>query len=280
MSDSIRRWLITGVSSGLGRAVAKQALLRGDIVVGSLRRRDQFDSFAALAPGRAIPLQLDVTDDAAVAPAVAEAAARAGGLDVLVNNAGYALMGPVEDITLTEARRQIETNLLGVLKVSQAALPYFKAGGGGRIINIGSVAGVVGFPMNGLYAASKFAVLGLSEALSKEWAGFGVKVTSVEPGGFRTNFALGSLAIPQTVAPHNVGAVEAIKARMAGFAKTAANDPDKGAAAIVALADLDEPPAHLALGADGYAMITGALKGRLEEYERFRDLGGATAYDA
>lgn len=279
MSKPGKRWLITGVSSGLGRALAEHALSRGDIVVGTLRKREQFDAFAALAPGRAIPLQLDVTDDAAVAPAVAEAIAQAGGLDVLVNNAGYALMGPVEDIALTEARHEIETNFFGVLKLSQAVLPHFKAQGGGRIINIASVAAVVGFPMNALYSASKFAVSGLSEALAKEWAGFGVKVTSVEPGGFRTNFALGSLALPQAVSPHNAAAVEAIQTRMAGFARTATNDPAKGAAVIAALADLDDPPAHLALGADGYAMITGALQGRLAEYERFKDFAGGTAYD-
>lgn len=280
MNPSPRRWLITGVSSGLGRAIAENALSRGDIVVGTLRKREQFESFAALASGRAIPLQLDVTDDAAAGPVVADAIAQAGGLDILVNNAGYALMGLQEDVGLDEARREIETNVLGVLKMSQAVLPHFRAQGHGRIINIASVAGVIGFPMNGLYCASKFAVLGLSESLAKEAAGFGVKVTSVEPGGFRTKFAAGSLAFPAKVAPHNAAAVETSKARMETFAKTAQNDPAKGAAVIVALADLDEPPAHLALGADAYAMITGALQARLAEYERFKDFASGTAYEA
>ncbi len=279
MTASPRRWLITGVSSGLGRAIAECALSRGDIVVGTLRKREQFEAFAALAPGRAIPLQLDVTDDAAAGPVVVDAIAQAGGLDILVNNAGYALMGLQEDIGLDEARREIETNVLGVLKMAQAVLPHFRAQGHGRIINIASVAGVIGFPMNGLYCASKFAVLGLSESLAKEAAGFGVKVTSVEPGGFRTKFAAGSLAFPAKVAPHNAAAVEASKTRMETFAKTAQNDPAKGAAVIVALADLDEPPAHLALGADAYAMITAALQARLAEYERFKEFASGTAYD-
>lgn len=273
------KWLITGVSSGLGRAIAEKALARGDSVAGTLRKPDQCDAFAALAPGRAIPLQLDVTDDAAIAPAVANGIAALGGLDILVNNAGYALMGPVEDIALTEARREIETNFFGVLKMSQAVLPYFRAQGHGRVINIGSVASVVGFPMNALYSASKFAVAGLSEALAKEWAGLGVKVTCVEPGGFRTKFAAGSLAFPERVSPHNQKVVETIKARMDAFARTAANDPAKGAEVILTLAGLDEPPAHLALGADGYAMITGALTNRLAEYERFQSVGDKTAFD-
>ena len=184
MAEAPRKWLITGVSSGLGRAIAEKALARGDIVAGTLRKPEQFEDFAALARGRAIPIALDVTDDAGVGPAVATAIAAAGGLDILVNNAGYALMGPIEDIGLPEARREIETNFFGVLKLSQAVLPHFRAQNAGRIINIGSVASVVGFPMNGIYSASKFAVAGFSEALAKECAAFGVKVTCVETGRF------------------------------------------------------------------------------------------------
>ncbi|MGB8364181.1 MAG: SDR family NAD(P)-dependent oxidoreductase [Rhizomicrobium sp.] len=276
MAEAPRKWLITGVSSGLGRAIAEKALARGDIVAGTLRKPEQFEDFAALARGRAIPIALDVTDDAGVGPAVATAIAAAGGLDILVNNAGYALMGPIEDIGLPEARREIETNFFGVLKLSQAVLPHFRAQNAGRIINIGSVASVVGFPMNGIYSASKFAVAGFSEALAKECAAFGVKVTCVEPGGFRTQFGVGSLALPSKVSPKNTPAVEVTKVRMAAFAQTAVNDPAKGAAVILALTELDEPPVHFALGADGYAMITGALQARLAEYERFRAFGGET----
>jgi len=274
----VRKWLITGVSSGLGRAIAEQALARGDIVAGTLRKREQFENFAALAPGRAIPIALDVTDDAAVGPAVSNAIAAADGLDILVNNAGYALMGPIEDIGLAEARREIETNFIGVLKLSQAVLPHFRAQNAGHIINIGSVASVIGFPMNGLYCASKFAVAGLTEALAKEGAAFGLKVTCVEPGGFRTEFGMGSLALPKKVSTHNAAAVDATRIRMAAFAQTAMNDPARGAAVIVALTDLYEPPVHFALGADGYAMITAALQARLAEYERLEGFGGDTAH--
>jgi len=273
-----RRWLITGVSSGLGRAIAEAALAAGDHVAGTLRKRDQFASFEALAPGRAHAIALDVTEDDAPAVAVEEAVARLGGVDVLVNNAGYALVGPVEDISLVEARQEMETNFFGVLKMCQAVLPHFHARGGGRIINVASVAAVIGFPMNGLYGASKMAVYGLTETLAKELSPYGVKVTSIEPGGFRTNFALGSMAFPEKVSPHNRIAVEATQARMADFARIAQNDPAKGAQAVLALAAMDKPPVHLSLGEDALAMITGALKGRIEEYERFRDIGAKTAF--
>ena len=277
-STEVRRWLVTGVSSGLGRAIAEHALSRGHLVAGTLRKPEQFATFAALAPGRAFPLALDVADDAAVGPAVARAIADMGGLDVLVNNAGYALMGAAEDVTLDEARRQMETNFFGVLKTCQAVLPHFRAQGHGRIVNIASVAAVMGFPMNSMYVASKHAVAGFSEAFAKEVARFGVKVTSVEPGGFRTEFGTTSLNLPASVSEPYAEITQKLKTRMTDFAHLAANDPAKGAAVIAALVELEDPPAHLALGADGHAMITGALKARLDEYERFGEFVSGTAY--
>ena len=275
-----KRWLVTGVSTGLGRAIAEHALGRGDIVVGTLRKADQIADFEALAPGRAFALQLDVTDDAAVESVVAETIAKAGGLDVLVNNAGYALMGAVEDISLAEARHQMETNYFGVLKLCQAVLPHFRAQGSGRIVNIASVAAVVGFPMNALYSSSKHAVAALSESLDREIRRFGVRVTSVEPGGFRTAFATAGLTLPADISEPYAETMEKLKERMLGFAGAAVNDPAKGGAVIGALVDLDDPPTHLALGADGYGMITKALNDRLEEYAKFETLVSGTAYEA
>jgi NAD(P)-dependent dehydrogenase (short-subunit alcohol dehydrogenase family) len=276
-TDTPRRWLITGVSSGLGRAIAEYALERGDIVVGTLRQPAQMAAFAALAPGRAFPLQLDVTDDAAVGPAVAEAIAMAGGLDVLVNNAGYALVGAAEDMALAEARRQMETNFIAVLKTCQAVLPHFRAQGHGRILNIASVAAVMSFPLYTLYAASKHAVAGFTEGFAREVKRFGVRVSSVEPGGFRTNFGGSSMVVTENVSEPYAANIEATRARMAGFGGQAANDPLRGAAVIAALVELDEPPVHVALGADGYSMITGALQSRLEEYAAFREMASDTA---
>jgi NAD(P)-dependent dehydrogenase (short-subunit alcohol dehydrogenase family) len=281
MSDRpIRRWLITGVSSGLGRAVAEHALAQGDIVVGTLRQSAQMAEFETLAPGRAFALQLDVTDDAAVEAGVATAIETAGGLDILVNNAGYALMGPTEDISVEEARRQIETNVMGVVKTTLAVLPYFRAHGGGRIVNIGSVASVIGFPTNAFYSASKHAVAGFSEGVAKEVGRFGIKVTVVEPGGFRTKFGASSLVLPAKVSPHNVELVETIRSRLQTFAGNATNDPARGAAVIGALVEMDEPPIHLPLGADGFKMIGDALKARQDEYAKFEAFGSDTAYPA
>ena len=278
-APSPRRWLVTGVSSGLGRSIAAAALTRGGHVAGTLRDVSQFEAFEALAPGRATAIRLDVTSDDQVRSGVEDAIARLGGLDVLVNNAGYALMGPAEDITVEEARQQLDANFLGVLRMVQAVMPTFRSQDAGRIINIASVAGVVGFPMNSLYSASKHAVVGFTEALAKEVSRDGIKVTSVEPGGFRTRFGTAGLKTPSDVSPRNAAVVEKLRARMTEFAGAAVNDPDRGGDAICDLAELDEPPVHVALGADGYAMITGALTTRLEEYERFRTLGGATAYE-
>ena len=240
-APKVRRWLVTGVSSGLGRAIAEHALSRGDFVTGTLRKPEQFEAFAALSPGRAFPIALDVTDDGAVGPAVAQAMADMGGLDVLVNNAGYALMGAAEDVSLAEARRQMDTNFFGLLNTCQAVLPHFRAQGRGRIVNVASVAAIMGFPMNSMYVASKHAVAGFSEALAKEVARFGVRVTSVEPGGFRTEFGTGSLNLPAQVSETYAEITAKLKTRMTDFAHLAANDPAKGAAVIAALVDLDEP---------------------------------------
>ncbi|HSV44443.1 MAG TPA: SDR family NAD(P)-dependent oxidoreductase, partial [Ramlibacter sp.] len=188
-----RRWLITGVSSGFGLELAMAALARGDTVVGTLRQREQAESFEKIAPGRSHAVLLDVTRADTIAPAVQQALQLAGGLDVLVNNAGYGLFGAVEETSDAEARHVMETNFFGALAVTRALLPQLREQRSGHIFNIASVAGVIGFPGCGLYAASKFALEGMSEALAGELAPFNVRVTIVEPGGFRTNFAGGSM---------------------------------------------------------------------------------------
>jgi NAD(P)-dependent dehydrogenase (short-subunit alcohol dehydrogenase family) len=262
-----KRWLITGVSGGLGRAIAVHALGRGDVVTGTVRRADQVDAFAALAAGRAHSVMLDVSDDA-LTPAVTGAIAAMGGIDVLVNNAGYCLVGAVEDLSLAEARQEMETNFFGTLKLIQAVVPHFREQGRGRIVNIASVAGAAGIPLFGLYSASKFAVVGLSAALAKELAPFGIKVTAVEPGGLRTDFGGASLRVSAVVSPPYAAQVETIAGRMALAGAKAINDPAKAAAAIAALVDMDEPPVHAAIGADGLRAVRAALEARLADYAR------------
>jgi NAD(P)-dependent dehydrogenase (short-subunit alcohol dehydrogenase family) len=275
---SPKAWLITGVSSGLGRAIAEAALGAGDVVVGTLRKPEQFAAFEALAPGRAHALALDVTNAEAVGPAVDAAAALAGGLDVVVNNAGYGLVGAVEELTEAEAAREMDTNFFGVFRVVKAAIPHLKARGGGSILNIGSVAGARGFPGMGLYCASKFAVAGLSQALAKELAPFGIRVTVVEPGGFRTNFGAASMAWAQNPLPDYAAMTTRLRESMERPVVPAPNDPARGATVVLALAAMENPPVHLALGADGRKYIRDAIHARLADYDLHVDLVESTAY--
>ncbi len=273
-----RSWFVTGVSSGLGRAIAEAALARGDTVVGTLRKPDQFAAFEALVPGRAHAIALDVTDSASVPDAIDKAVALTGGLDVIVNNAGYGLVGAVEELTEAEAERQMDTNFFGVFRVVKAAIPHLKSRGGGSIINIGSVASARGFPSMGMYSASKFAVAGLSQALSKELAPFNIRVTVVEPGGFRTNFGSGSMGWAANPLPDYARTTACMRESMERPKVPAQNDPARGALVILALADMADPPVHMALGADGRKYVQDAVRARLAYYEQHVELAESTAY--
>ena len=187
--------MITGVSGGLGREIARAALERGDIVVGAMRRPEAVAAFEALAPGRAHGVVMDVTDTAAIAAAVAKAESVTGALDVLVNNAGYGLVGAVEEASLDEVRAQFEVNVFGPLAVLKAVLPAMRARRAGRIINITSVSGLAVWAGTGVYCASKWALEGLTQTLAQEVAELGIRVVNVAPGGLRTDFATGSKVI-------------------------------------------------------------------------------------
>ena len=184
-----KTWFITGVSGGLGREIALAALDRGDVVVGTVRKPEAATAFAARG-GRA--LILDVTDEAAVKAAVAKAETVTGRIDVLVNNAGYGLVGAVVEASLEEVRAQFETNVIGPLAVLKAALPAMRARRAGRIINITSVSGLAVWAGTGVYCASKWALEGLTQTLAQEVAELGIKVVNVAPGGLRTDFASSS----------------------------------------------------------------------------------------
>src|ERR1700729_2972568 len=181
-------WFITGTSKGFGRVWAEAALARGDQVAATARDLKSLDPLVQRFGDQVAAITLDVTDRAAVGAAITEAIARFGRLDVVVNNAGYGLFGAIEEISETEARAQIETNLFGALWVTQAALPFMRAQGSGHIIQVSSIGGVNAFPTVGLYHASKWALEGFSQSLAAEVAPFGIKVTIVEPGGFATDW--------------------------------------------------------------------------------------------
>src|SRR5689334_8270202 len=182
-------WFITGTSKGFGRVWAEAALARGDRVAATARDPQTLEPLVREHGENVLALALDVTDKAAVDAAVAQAHARFGRLDVVVNNAGYGLFGTIEEVSVQQARDQLETNLLGALWVTKAALPILREQGAGHIIQVSSIGGVNAFPMVGLYHASKWGLEGFSQSLAQEVAGFGIKVTLVEPTGFSTDWS-------------------------------------------------------------------------------------------
>jgi NAD(P)-dependent dehydrogenase (short-subunit alcohol dehydrogenase family) len=273
----VRRWLITGVSSGLGRALAEHVLAQGDTVIGTLRRPDQAAEFDRRAPGRSIALLLDLTDDAAISGRVPAAVERAGGLDVLVNNAGCTLIGAVEETSVAEARQIMATNFYGPMRLTQAVLPHFRGQQRGHVVNVSSVAATIGFPWSAMYSASKSALAAWSDALAAEVSGFGVKVTCLEPGGLRTNFTRSSLRSVERALPEYADSVTAVKQRYAAAADTMPNDAGRAATIIVHIVRMEDPPVRVALGADAHTYIANTLRHRISEYAKHRDMSADTA---
>jgi NAD(P)-dependent dehydrogenase (short-subunit alcohol dehydrogenase family) len=267
----MKAWFITGVSRGLGRALAQAALARGDTVVGTVRSGAP-DLHPG--PGALHLLQLDVVDGAAVAHAVDEAFRLAGGrLDVIVNNAGYGLLGALEDATDAEVERLFATDVFGPFRVIRAALPRLRAQGSGHIVNITSIAGRAPGPASTLYAAAKFALEGLSASLAQEVAPLGLKVTAVAPGAFRTDFlsdhsirlsSTGSDAYAAT-AGRAVGSFAAMAGKQLG-------DPERAASALLALVDAEDPPLHLLLGSDALRRAEAKLAALQAEMARWETL--------
>ncbi|MFF3941773.1 SDR family oxidoreductase [Streptomyces phaeofaciens] len=259
-------WLVTGATSGFGRLVAERALALGAHVIAVGRRRDRLAELADSAPkGLVTTLELDVTAPDAQ-EVLAEVVRLAGGLDVLVNNAGYGLFGSVEQIGADEARALFDTNVLANLAVLRAALPALRASRG-RILQTSSLIGQFAWPASGLYAASKGAVELISEALAHELAPTGVKVTLIEPGTFATEF-FGSVRV---VEPNDVylPTVGKFLEDVSALPPEAVGDPEAVADAIMAVAALEEPPLRLAVGADAIESIRASLRSRLAELDRW-----------
>ena len=241
-------WLITGVSSGLGSALAEAALERGDKVAGTLRNEAGRAGFEQLAPSRSFGILPDVTDEASVREGVEDALRRTGGIDVLVNNAGYGFEGAIEEASLDQVRAQFAVNVFGAVSVIQTVLPYMRSRRAGHIVNITSMGGLTAFPGVGIYNGSKYALEGISEALAKEVKPLGIKVTIVEPGPFRTDWAGRSMVhAERTIEDYDAtaGAYRRVLAQRNGRQP---GDPRKAAEAIMLAVAADEPPLHLLLG--------------------------------
>lgn len=243
-------WLITGVSGGLGQALARAALDRGDTVVGTCRRESDRARFAALAPGRAIGVLLDVSEPGGAERVVTEAEDELGQIDRLVNNAGYGMVGAIEETGLDQARALFEVNLFGAMAMIQAVLPAMRARRAGHIVNITSLSGFAPWWGTGIYGASKYAFECIGQTLAQEVKPLGIRVTNVAPGGFRTGFAGAALVeADRHIADYDEGARQSKLSLMAGRGKEH-GDPAKAAAAILDALDAPEPPAHLFLGED------------------------------
>jgi NAD(P)-dependent dehydrogenase (short-subunit alcohol dehydrogenase family) len=268
-------FLVTGSSRGLGREIARAALDAGHQLVATARTPSQLDDLVAEHGDRVRAVALDVTDPAAARAAVQTAVDAFGRLDVVVNNAGYADVAAVEDVTLDAFRAQIDTNLLGVVTVTKAALPVLREQGAGHIIQVSSVGGRMASPGLAAYQAAKWAVGGFSEVLAAEVGPLGIKVTVLEPGGMRTDWAGASMSIPPISRPYDP-TVGATARRMDGFAGGAAGDPAKVAQLVLTVADLDDPPLRLLVGTDAYAYGRTAWQTRLDEDAKWQELSTST----
>jgi len=265
-----KTFLITGISSGLGRAFAMAALEAGHRVVGTVRRAHDAGAFAPLAEGRAHALTLDVTDFAAIPAAVSHAEKLAGPIDVLVNNAGYGHEGALEESSIDDLQRQFAANVYGPVAMMQAVLPGMRARRSGHIINVTSMGGFITMPGISFYCGSKFALEGISEALGKEVAAFGIRVTALAPGQFRTEWAGRSMdRTPRSIADYDA-VMDPIRAARQAKSGRQPGDPAKAAQALLALVASPNPPVRLFLGADALELVgqkLAAMQGELAAWD-------------
>lgn len=271
-------WFITGCSSGFGHELARLVLARGWRAVVTARDKARVTDLARSAATRALALDLDITDAAQIAAAVKAAEAYFGGIDVLVNNAGYGYQASVEEGEDAEIRAQFEANVFGLFAMTRAVLPGMRAQRRGHVLNITSVAGFIGFPGSGYYAASKHAVEGWSDALAAEGKPLGIKVTCIEPGPFRTDWAGRSLRQTQNrIADYADTAGVRLKGTAQGSGSQA-GDPVRAAEAMIQITESENPPRHLVLGAWGVDAVANKLKTTLAEVEAWRETGSATDF--
>jgi NAD(P)-dependent dehydrogenase (short-subunit alcohol dehydrogenase family) len=271
-------WLVTGSSRGLGRALAEAVLARGDRLVATARNPAQFADLAESDRERVRTVALDVTDEAAAGRAIRTAMEAFGRLDVLVNNAGYGNVNAIEDTSLAEFREQIETNLFGTIIMTKAAIAVMREQGFGHIIQVSSVGGRVGAMGRAPYSAAKWGVEGFSEVLAKEVGPLGIKVTIIEPGGFRTDFA-GASTILREGRPEYDATVGAAARFQRDFNGRQPGDPAKAAAAILRIADHGEPPLRLLLGNDAVRIVEQADTARMEADRQWRELSVSTDFE-
>lgn len=271
-------WFITGASKGLGLALTRLALSQGDKVVATSRNTDDLKKSITGHQDNFLPLKVDITSDKEVKKAVRQSIEKFGRLDVVVNNAGYSLVGSMEEMTDGEFRQTMDVNLFGTINVIRNAMPYLRQQQSGHIINISSNAGYIGFSNATSYNAAKFAVIGLSEALAQEVNVFGIKITVVAPGQFRTNFMdKGSMQFAKNRIP--VYGLDKAEEMWTAYSGQQVGDPEKLVKILTEIVELEDPPLRLLLGPDTYQLIKEHREKEMQEFEAWKHLTLSTDFD-
>lgn len=275
-----RIWLITGISSGLGKALARSVMENNDFVIGTFRNQAQVDVFNQRHFGSGFAINLDVTDEGQIERVVKEVISKYGKIDVLVNNAGIGFVGAIEEASIEEVRNVLEVNLMGALKLTQTLLPFMRKEKGGHIIQISSHGGIKAFAGFGIYNASKFALEGFSEALAQEVSPLGIKVSIVEPGPFRTNFAGSSLGKAKAVIDDYAETAGAFRAKLASVDGKQEGDPEKAAIAIIDLVRSEvKSSLRLPLGKTALATINMKIDSLKADLEVTRAIAEQTVFE-
>ncbi len=270
-------FFLTGSSRGLGRAIAEAVLSAGHQLVATARNPAALEDLAAAHGDRLLAVALDVTDATSAVAAIASGVQRFGGIDVVVNNAGYADLAAIEDVTADDFRAQIDTNLFGVVNVTKAALPVLRAQGSGHIIQVSSIGGRLATPGLAAYQSAKWAVGGFSSVLAAEVAPLRIHVTVLEPGGMQTDWAGSSMTVPPISEPYQ--ATVGRSAAMHNAEALSLGDPAKVAQVVLQVAAMDDPPLRLILGSEAYAYATAAARAQAQSDERWYDLTVSTDRD-
>jgi NAD(P)-dependent dehydrogenase (short-subunit alcohol dehydrogenase family) len=271
-------WFITGSSRGLGRHLTEAVLATGDKVAAAARDPKQFAQLEAQYPGQLLPVQLDVTDGSQIHAAIDQAVKAFGRIDVLVNNAGFGITGAAEAYTDEQVRSQLETNLYAPIAITRAVLPIMRRQYSGHILQVSSIGGRVGNPGLSMYQAAKFGLSGFSEALAKEVAPLGIRVTAVEPGGFRTDWGGASMTFAPDIEGYETS-VGAVRAFLRSGKYVPMGDPEKAAKAMISIVHDPHPPVHLVLGSEAVALLQAADASRQSELLQYLPLSTSTDHD-
>lgn len=271
-------WLITGASKGLGLSLTKQLLAAGHQVAATSRNTASLISAVSPRNNDFLPLQVDLGNDASVKAAIEQTVQVFSRIDVVVNNAGYGIGGSIEELTDAETRAAFDVNVFGTLSIIRHVLPHMRKAGSGHIMNIASIAGITAQTGWAVYGATKYAVMGLSEVLAADVKDFGIHVTAIAPGAFRTSFLTEESLV---MADHTIGEYEAVRAahqKLLSYNGRQAGDPEKAAAAMIHIASIPNPPTVLLLGEDAYDRATSKLAVLGKEYEAWAGLTKSTGF--